>query len=385
MAKKRLLNPFKIIIVLIVIVAIIAVGVFIVRKKKKELASIPPPVKPSYSVNIAQVKEGYLYLKQQYLGLIEPRVTSFISPLVTARIVAINVKEGDHVKKGQCLVKLDSSIYRTRVNSLKAQLQAAKTALYTYEGIYLRDLKLFNHKALSKEALDKAKMVRDSAKARVVDIKNQLKTALIQLSYTRLFAPFNGVVTQKFMDVSDVAIIGKPILKLDALDKGYKIVVRIPQELFPLIHINQEVEVLSPYNNKTYIKAKISKLFPQTNQLNPLPACEIYLKKTPFDLPSGSIITVVFKPKKEYGFIVPARCILHQSIGNDLLLLVTNDNRIKRVPIKILLQNPNQCCVEPIQKNTLYVGDNVVVAGEDILLRLHTGDIVNPVELSKEQ
>ncbi len=375
---------FKIIIAILIILVFVAIGVFIVRQKKKQLASIPPPIRPSYSVNVVKVKKGDLYLKQQYLGLLEPSVTSFISPLITARIISIKVKEGDHVRKGQCLVLLDPSIYKTRVDSLRAQLQAAKTTLYTYEGIYLRDIKLFNHKALSKEALDKAKMARDSAKARLIDIKNQLKTALIQLSYTKLLAPFNGIITQKFMDISDVAVIGKPILKIDALNKGYKIIVRIPQELFPLLHLNQEVEIISPYNNQAFIRAKISKLFPQIDQKNPLPTCEIYLKTQPFNLPCGSTVTVIFKPKKQYGFIVPARCILHQATGNDLLFVVTKDHHIKKIPVKILLQNPDKVCVLPLKGGSLATGDRVVVAGEDILLRLHEGDLVNPIYAAKE-
>ncbi len=383
--KKTNLNLIKIIIAIVVIIAIVGVGIFIVRQKKKQLASIPLPVKPTLSVNVVKLKKGYLYLSQQYLGLVEPRVTSFVSPLITARIVSLKVREGDHVKKGQCLVVLDSSIYKARVASLKAQLEAAKTALYTYEGIYLRDLKLFNHKALSKEALDKAKMARDSARARVVDVKNQLKTALIQLSYTKIFSPFDAIVTQKFMDVSDVAVIGKPILKLDALNKGYKVVVRIPQELFPLLYVGQQVNILSPYGKNTFISAKISKLFPQDSQMNPLPSCEIYLKSSPFGLPSGSTLTVVFKLRKQYGFIVPARSILHQAIGHNLLFVVSKEHRIKKIPVRVLLQTSYRCCVEPIRKGAISVGDDIVVAGEDMLLRLHEGDIVHPIEATKEQ
>jgi RND family efflux transporter MFP subunit len=376
MLKKRISYFLKIIIAFFIVLIVSIAGVLIVRNKKKELASIPPPVKPIFSVIATKVKIGNLYEEQKYLGVVKPQLTAFVSPLITARIVDVKVTQGDLVKKGQCLIILDSQLYRTKVLSYKAELDAAKTALYTYEGIYSRDLKLFKNKALSKEALDKSKMARDLAKSRVISLENRLKDARIQLSFTKIFAPFNAIVTQKFMDVSDVAVAGKPILKLDALDKGYKVVVKIPQQIFPLLQIGQEVEILSPYK-KSFIKAKISRLFPQNSQGSSLATCEIYLKKSPFGLPSGSTVEVIFKLKKSYGFIVPTRSILHQATSSNLVFVVTKNNTIHRVPVKILLQTPFKCCIVPVHKGELSVGDNVVVAGEDILLRLHEGEFIH--------
>jgi multidrug efflux pump subunit AcrA (membrane-fusion protein) len=122
MLKKRISYFLKIIIAFFIVLIVSIAGVLIVRNKKKELASIPPPVKPIFSVIATKVKIGNLYEEQKYLGVVKPQLTAFVSPLITARIVDVKVTQGDLVKKGQCLIILDSQLYRTKVLSYKAEL-----------------------------------------------------------------------------------------------------------------------------------------------------------------------------------------------------------------------------------------------------------------------
>ncbi|VAW34802.1 hypothetical protein MNBD_DELTA03-1309, partial [hydrothermal vent metagenome] len=177
-------------IVRFVIFCLIAVtltigGVLIVRHKKKELAAIPPPVRPLMAVYTAPVQSGSLADTRKYLGILRAGVSGQVSSQLTARIISVPVREGDVVKKGRLVAVLDSRIQRDKVKSLRAQVDAARTALVTYQGIYRRDLVLYQNKGLSKESLDRSDMVKAAAESRLKALQSSLRNAGVELSYTR--------------------------------------------------------------------------------------------------------------------------------------------------------------------------------------------------------
>ncbi len=382
MSKAKKFPVLKIAVGIIVVICIVAAGFIIVKNKKKELAQTPLPTVLPLPVKTTMVRYGDVAQTQQYLGTLRARLNVLLAPRVMGQITEIRAHEGDHVRKGETLVVIDSRIQRARVNSLKAQLDAAKTALYTYQRIYQRDLYLFQNKGLSQEALDRSRMARDSARAQVTDLTNSLHSAQVELSYTRLKAPFDGIVTRQFMYVGDTALAGRPVLAIDAVNRGYKLTVNIPQDVFLLLKKGEAVQILPPQKGQNPVTAHISRLYPQPDT-GSLPVCEIDLSSRPFDLPSGSTYTVNLTISKTKGLIVPTRSILHQAMGNDLVFVVDNQDRIKVVPVRVLTQTTDLSCVSCITPKALLPGDQIVIAGEDMLLRLHQGQQVHPALITR--
>jgi len=368
----------RIVIFLVIAVVLVAAGVLIVRNKKKELAETPPPARPPITVETAEVKYGNLADTRKYLGILRARVSGYVSSQLAARIISIRVREGDLVKKGRVVAVLDSRIQRDRVKSFLAQVDAAKTALSTYEGIYQRDLVLYQHKGLSREALDRAKMARDSAGSRLKALESSLSSARIELSYTRLVAPYDALVTRRLMEPGDIALPGKPVLAIDAKGRGYKLLVTLPQDIFPLLKTGDPVKIVLGTGAKDAINARISSLYP-AGPSGMLPVCEVDLGHRPFGLPAGSSLGVVFTVSRARGFIVPQRAVLHESSGNFVFVLDKNE-KVRIVPVDLLIQDPDRTCV----KGDLEIGQKVVVAGEDVLLRLHQGQEVRPVNLNDQ-
>ncbi|NOX24782.1 MAG: efflux RND transporter periplasmic adaptor subunit [Deltaproteobacteria bacterium] len=363
----------RIVIFCLIAIALVASGILIVRNKKKEVAETPPPARPLMAVNIAAIQSGSLADTRKYLGILRARVSGQVSSLLTARIISIRVREGDVVKKGRLLAVLDSRIQLDKEKSLTAQVDAARTALATYEGIYHRDLVLYQNKGLSKEALDRSDMVRAAAESRLKALESSLKTAGVELSYTKLAAPYDALVIRRLMEPGDIALPGKPLLDIDALDKGYKLVVTLPQDIFPVLKTGDSVQLVPGAGTKGIVQAAISRLYP-AGPGGLLPVCEVDLAARPFGLSAGSSLGVVLTVALARGFIVPQRAVLHETRGN--FVFVVNKNGVVRiVPVRMLVQNPDRACVQ----GDLAAGQKVVVAGEDVLLRLHQGRKVRPV------
>ncbi|MCS7014114.1 MAG: efflux RND transporter periplasmic adaptor subunit [Chloroherpetonaceae bacterium] len=142
-------------------------------------------------------------------GKVYPETEVKLSPEVSGEIVELPVKEGDVVKRGQLLFKINPQLTRTQVEQAQAALSAAKAAslrakaeeLRTAEE-YRRAEQLFKQKLISETeylaAKTSAEVAKANAEAALYDVQrleSQLKQAREQLSRTVVTSPINGTVT----------------------------------------------------------------------------------------------------------------------------------------------------------------------------------------------
>lgn len=143
-------------------------------------------------------------------GKIQPVVQVTISPEVSGEIIDLPVKEGQRVKKGDLLVKINPDIYIAAVNQAKAGYESAlatKTSasanLEKAEADFNRNLSLFNIKLISesdyisfKSARDVARAQLDSADDQVNVAKAAVDSAKEQLAKTTIVSPLDGTISK---------------------------------------------------------------------------------------------------------------------------------------------------------------------------------------------
>jgi HlyD family secretion protein len=143
-------------------------------------------------------------------GKIQPVVEVTISPEVSGEIIDLPVKEGQAVKKGDLLVKINPDIYIAAVNQAKAGYESAlatkasaEANLEKAQADYDRNLELFNRKLLSdsdfvgfKSARDMAKAQLDSADDQVNVAKALVDSAQDSLDKTTIVSPLAGTISK---------------------------------------------------------------------------------------------------------------------------------------------------------------------------------------------
>jgi HlyD family secretion protein len=143
-------------------------------------------------------------------GKIQPVVQVVISPEVAGEIVALPVKEGDQVKKGDLLVQIKPDNYRASRNSAEASLKSAyastilaQAELEKAEAEFLRNQKLFRDKFVSDSIMLDFKTAYEVAKLRYTNSVHQasqaqfaLDKAADDLSKTTIVSPIEGTVTR---------------------------------------------------------------------------------------------------------------------------------------------------------------------------------------------
>jgi HlyD family secretion protein len=155
-------------------------------------------------------------------GEVKPKKNINISAHVPGRIVKIGVQEGQEVKEGDFLLRLDSAQYEANAERDRATIQAYQSQLIQTEArmkmdhnSYNRQKQLFDSKLISQEQLESAKVQSEVSAAEVESIRHQiqqaqasLKSSLDSLSKTVYNSPIDGIITSLKVEEGEVAVVG---------------------------------------------------------------------------------------------------------------------------------------------------------------------------------
>jgi HlyD family secretion protein len=168
-------------------------------------------------VQVEQVKARTITQTVSATGKIDSEFKVDITPEVTGEIVELPVKEGDRVKKGSLLIKINAKQYLADKESAEANLQAIKSTmamrkaeLDKIEGDYKRITELYNKKLSSdaeyqaaKSSYQSSQASYEGAKANVLQSEAVLRRAEDQLSKTTILSPMDGTITKLNVELGE--------------------------------------------------------------------------------------------------------------------------------------------------------------------------------------
>ena len=147
-------------------------------------------------------------------GSIQPERKADLRAEVSAVVMQVLKENGEVVKRGDVLVKLDETAIRDSLGSAEAAAQASGQALVQAER-QLERLKTLRASGMtSLQALDDAEVRRNSAQSESAAARTRAVLARQQLQRTLVRAPFDGVVSERKVSAGDTAAIGKELLKV---------------------------------------------------------------------------------------------------------------------------------------------------------------------------
>lgn len=204
MAKKRKSKAW-IWILLLIIIAAAATWFFVFRKKGPE----------AIEVTTAKVGKRTITQTVSAIGKIQPETEIKVSSETSGEVIYVGVEEGDTVKKGQLLVRINPDIIetqleqqRTSAEATKRDIEARKAEVKRSEADLQRIKELYEKEFVSKQELDQATAAYESAVAALEASEQRYQTAIAALSQvernalrTTIYAPMNGVVTM--LDVEE--------------------------------------------------------------------------------------------------------------------------------------------------------------------------------------
>jgi len=166
----------------------------------------PPPPKVTVAVPVQQSVTQYL----EATGNAAAVNSANLVARVQGFLASINYNDGDQVKKGAVLFTIEPEPYRLKLEQSKAAEQGAEATVKQTQAEYERQTDLASRQVASKAALDNALANRDAAQAKLLQAKADTQQAAINVGYTEVKAPFDGIVTARQVSVGELVGAGQP-------------------------------------------------------------------------------------------------------------------------------------------------------------------------------
>src|SRR5690606_10063338 len=182
-------------------------------------------------------------------GKIEAANSATLSTRMMGFVDKVHVNVGDKVSKGQLLVSINNADLSAKQAQTTAGITEAQAAFNNAEKDYKRFQNLFTENSASQKELDDQRARYEMAKARLEGAKQMKNEVQSQFAYVNIRAPFNGVVTNKFIEAGDMANPGAPMISVEG-PGNFEVTASVPESEISKIKSGTEVQVIVKSSEK---------------------------------------------------------------------------------------------------------------------------------------
>jgi RND family efflux transporter MFP subunit len=337
----------KITIAVVVVAGLGIAGVKKIKEARSHDANLPkakiyPIVASAMSPKVSNVQ-----LTLPYLAEVANDKDVKLASRIAARIQMIK-PSGSNVKKGDVIVRLDTTTIKSSLASVQEQMQAAKIALGNLEATHKRTLDLLKVQGASIEESQKETTMIANTQAQLNALKQKEIELKNNLSYATIVSPVNGVVAKTFANQGGISAPGKPLVAISSKN-GFYLMVRVPTQL-PIRGVK--------FNGKFYSATPLNTTY------HGLAEYKVYTGSA--NLISGDRVEVNVVTFNQKATLLPFDAILNRDGKSYVLVVQGNKAQAKKINI---VQSAEQGVV--ISNNL--EGKQIVVAKPDILLKLTSG------------
>jgi len=280
-------------------------------------------VRPVKTYEVTSVKKIDV---RTYPGKVRAGKKVDVSFIVSGPLVELNIKEGDYVKQGKLIARIDPASFKHNLSSIEAQLEEATLA-------YSRAEKLWVAKAISKADYDRAKSAYN-----VLSSKKRLVAKSLKDTY--LSAPFSGYIAKRYVDNYQTVQAGMPIVSVQNI-KDIEVVVNVPETLVMNASYIKDFDAYAVFEvpSKQEHKMEIKEIGTEAD-----PVTQTYPVK--FSMPSPSDINVlpgmtlaakivIKETYKEGVFEVPESAVFSDSSSKTFVWKVSKDMKVAKSEVAI--------------------------------------------------
>ncbi len=346
--------------------------------------SPPPPPPPQVGVVNAEAAE--VPLTRSLVGRLAPHFSANVTARISGVLVKRDYAEGSTVKQGQILFEIDPAYYQTVLNNYLAAL-AQDQASYVYDRLTAeRDHKLLPVGSVSQQTVDDADAIERSAAARVQADAAAVQGARINLGYTKVSSPIDGIARQQQVTrgalvgagTSDSGASGTLLATVDQIDSVYVNFTISAADLVTFRQAQSAGGVTLAQQDKTTVQIVLpnGSVYPQLGTLDFSDSAvnattgavnlRALVPNAQHELLPGLYVTLNVDFGRQRGvFLIPQQALQRDTVGA-FLLVVGAGGKVLRKNVSA----DNADGTDWIVTSGLAAGDQVVVSG---LQSIHEG------------
>lgn len=280
---------------------------------------------------IDTVEAEYITMNQtaEAVGSIQSRNTATISGQILATILEVAVTPGERVNKGQLLIRLDDRDLRARLQQARNALEAARA---THEKAKL-DLKryeaLLKSQSVTENAYDEMLSAERIASAKLEQAREAVNESEVMLTYSKIYAPMDGIIIEKLCDPGDLASPGKPLLTMYD-PENLRLEAAVRERLTGRLKIGDTVGVAVDALNRE-MTGRVEEIVPSADPASRSVTVKVAIPKEEGLIPGMyGRIKIPLDPIRY--LVLPARAI--QEVGQLDMVKVVEDGRLSRRAVR---------------------------------------------------
>lgn len=346
----------KNILSILILIALLAIIALQLKSNKETVENKVYHFDKEQAINVETQK---LTLKSesddyQIAGNFMPNHDAKINSEMQGKITSILVDEGNVVKKGQRLIKLDDELLKLQLKTLDVQINGLKVDINRFKILAKAD-------AIQGVQLEKAELGLQTA-------NSNRNTILEQIKKTSIYAPFNGVVTMKMIDVGSFANPGIPLLQLTDLNK-MKFTINVPESDLYLFELNKMYKIKVDALPNIDLQGKTTLIGSRSNMGNSFPV-QFEIKNTKNQSIKAGMFGKLQLDNKDavQKIVIPASTIIGSSIEPQVYIVKNGKSILQNIVISKRVGN------NVIVESGLKEGDEIVLNG---FINLYDGANIN--------
>jgi RND family efflux transporter MFP subunit len=265
----------------------------------------PPVTIEAETIRLAQVP-----VTVTAVGTTEPYAQATPGTRLMGRVAEVRVNEGDRVKKGAVLVRIEDQ-------DLTARRQQAQAVLANAEANLRRMRNLYRENAITKQKLDE--VVSGHAQAEAA-----LKEVQVNLDYSSVASPLDGVIVRKFVQPGDMTAPGKPLFTVEQ-QHPMKLTVEVGERDLAYVMVDSpvtvEIEALPSGHERV---GDVEALVPSADPGSRTFQVRVVIPNPDGQVRSGMFARVGFQKSERPGILVPASALIKRG-QLDGVYVITND------------------------------------------------------------
>jgi len=325
----------------------------------------PPPA----LVAVSEIREGVIIPRTEFVGTVYYPEVSEVSSEVSGIAVEVSFDEGQRVRKGSVLVRLDAELLGKTLASTRSTHEQTLAELERATLDLKRIEKLYREESIAEQAYDETRFRVKSLEKKGDSLKADVERLEIEITKKAVRAPFDGVVLKKQIDRGEWLSPGTPVVTL-ARDDTMDVVVEVPGDVLSFVRKGGNVDVRTGGRE---LQGRVSAIVPRGEILTRTFPVKIKVPnrhsliegmEARVDIPSG---------EKEKTLLVPRDALV--TTNGQAVVFTVVDAKAKMVPVTVTRYEGKEVAVGA---NGLKAGMEVLIKGNE---RIRDGQ---PVSVRKD-
>jgi len=282
-----------------------------------ETSEKPNKKKQDHLVEAVVAERSVIGIERVRTGTLRARREIEIHNQEEGEIIQLPFFEGDRIKKGDVLVRLDDKLLRAQLSRARATRQQAEQDLQ-------RIRNLFKKKLVSDEELSRSETALQVA-------RSDEEVLATRLSYTTIVSPINGIVSARLSEPGNIAERYTHILTISD-PTSLVTEVTLSELLISQLSVNYTAEVsIDALGDKTF-KGKVSRIFPNLDPVTRRGTVEVELHPVPQGARPGQLCRVKLKTLAADRLMVPFSALRRDQKG-EYVFIINAEDKVQRAAV----------------------------------------------------